>query len=149
MRVLAGVSPDTLEAMEANNPERAHRVKTDKFDGEIAVFVKDFQNDHGEPSSADYFKHPDRRSRSWSIQVRGVFNANSFAKLHIPAVSLQAPCPIGRFLSETVTGDDILFGNVFDRPLDLPYGSGAVLRLMEKKDPTLEQDLKCEKPWAL
>jgi len=72
MRVLAGVCPDTLEPIEANNPERVYKLNTDKFEGEIAVFLKDFQNEHGEPSSTDYFEHPGRRSHSWSIQVRGV-----------------------------------------------------------------------------
>ena len=71
MRVLAGVCPDTLEPIEANNPERAYKLNTDKFDGEIAVFLKDFQNEHGEPSSTAYFEHHERRPYSWSIQVRG------------------------------------------------------------------------------
>jgi hypothetical protein len=87
MRVLAGVSPETLEPIEANNPERAHRIKTDKFDGEIAVFLKAFQNEYGEPSSTNYFDHAERRSRSWSIQVRGAFDASSLAEYYAPTIS--------------------------------------------------------------
>ena len=36
----------------------------------------------------------------------------------------------GRFL-ETFNADDILFGNTFDRPLNLPWGSGAVFKFMQ------------------
>lgn len=55
----------------------------------------------------------------------------------------------GRFLDDSLTGDDILFGNVFDRPLSLPYGAGAVLKLMEVKDPTLQYDIDSKTPWLL
>lgn len=37
---------------------------------------------------------------------------------------------IGRFLKE-YSADDILFGNTFDRPLSLPWGSGAALSFMK------------------
>ena len=37
---------------------------------------------------------------------------------------------VGRFLQE-YSADDILFGNTFDRPLKLPWGSGAALRFMK------------------
>lgn len=36
----------------------------------------------------------------------------------------------GRFL-QTHSADDILFGNTFDRPLKLPWGSGAALKFMK------------------
>ena len=35
----------------------------------------------------------------------------------------------GRFL-QTHSADDIIFGNVFDRPLKLPWGFGAALKFM-------------------
>lgn len=43
----------------------------------------------------------------------------------------------------------MLFGNVFDRPLSLPYGSSAAIKFLHIADPTLEDDLYGEKPWAL
>jgi len=55
---------------------------------------------------------------------------------------------IGRFLKE-VSGDDVMFGNVFDRPLHLPYGSSAALGFVKLLDSTLEYDLQGDKPWAL
>ncbi len=37
---------------------------------------------------------------------------------------------IGRFL-RPMSADDVLFGNTFDRPLKLPWGSGAALKFMQ------------------
>jgi len=36
----------------------------------------------------------------------------------------------GRFL-KPVCADDVMFGNTFDRPLKLPWGSGAALKFMQ------------------
>lgn len=55
---------------------------------------------------------------------------------------------VGRFLKD-LNADDILFGNIFDRPLPLPYGSGAAIQFMHMIDPVLEDDLYSQKPWAL
>ena len=39
----------------------------------------------------------------------------------------------GRFLVPT-SADDILFGNTFDRPLKLPWGTSAILKFMQYVD---------------
>jgi hypothetical protein len=36
----------------------------------------------------------------------------------------------GRFLQH-YSADEILFGNTFDKPLKLPWGSGAALKFMQ------------------
>lgn len=55
----------------------------------------------------------------------------------------------GRFLHPHST-DDILFGNTFDKALNLPWGSGPALKLMKHIDSTLEHDLNSStRPWAL
>ena len=38
--------------------------------------------------------------------------------------------PVGRFL-QAHSADDILFGNIFERPLKLPWVFGAALRFMK------------------
>ncbi|KIK56908.1 hypothetical protein GYMLUDRAFT_46799 [Collybiopsis luxurians FD-317 M1] len=73
----------------------------------------------------EYFEREDRRGITWSIQVQG------------------------RFLQPR-SADDIMFGNTFDRPLHLPWGSGAALKFMSYIDPNLTHDLSSPtKPWAL
>ena len=55
----------------------------------------------------------------------------------------------GRFL-ESVSVDDLMFGNTFDKPIrdSLPYGTAAALKAVHYIDPSLEQDLYADKPWA-
>ncbi|EJD51323.1 DUF1769-domain-containing protein, partial [Auricularia subglabra TFB-10046 SS5] len=119
LRILAGPSPDQLSPISANDGA-AHEVKSDAFEGKIAVFLK-YEDESDLP---EYFDAPERAGVTWSIQVQGRF--------------LQAR-----------PASSVLFGNTFDRPLQLPWGTNAVLKFMHFVDPTLEQDLAGEKPWAL
>ncbi|RDB30093.1 hypothetical protein Hypma_014003 [Hypsizygus marmoreus] len=122
LRVLAGTSLSTLVPItDLVNTTNPHKLSSELFDGEVVVNIKGFPTRHGD----EYFGREDRRGITWSIQVRG------------------------RFLTPH-SADDILFGNTFDRPLWLPWGSGAALKFMHYIDPTLEHDLiSPTKPWAL
>jgi hypothetical protein len=107
------------------NTDTPHTISTDQFEGQVVVNIKGFTDPQGRVVDTEYFQRPDRKDITWSIQVQG------------------------RFL-EHHSADDILFGNTFDRPLKLPWGSGAALKFMNYIDPTLEHDLSSyTKPWAL
>ena len=54
----------------------------------------------------------------------------------------------GRFLIQGMTTDDILFGNQFERPLQLPTGTSLALRFAHWFDPGLEANLYATKPCA-
>jgi len=124
LRVLAGPSPDCLVPITANSNE-AHPIKSDLFDGQVVVHIKGFPDPEGNVLDSEYFGRADRQNTTWSIQVQG------------------------RFL-QTCSADDIMFGNTFDRPLKLPWGSGAALKFMKFIDPTLQHDLTSKtRPWAL
>lgn len=132
LRVLAGPSPSKLSPISVNTSQ-AHDVSSDVFEGRVVVHIKGFNTDGGEDEATlgpeRYFDREDRQNITWSIQVQG------------------------RFLRE-YDADDVLFGNVFDRPLKLPYGTSfvltPVLRFMNYVDPTLQHDLLSQsKPWAL
>ncbi|KAI0732740.1 hypothetical protein C8Q72DRAFT_816797 [Fomitopsis betulina] len=122
LRILAGPSLGELTLIAANS-NQAVDIKSDAFEGKVAAYIEGFVGASGELSDNAYFKK--RPSVSWSIQVQG------------------------RFL-KPYSADDIMFGNVFERPLKLPWGFGAALKFMNFVDPTLEQDLaSSSKPWAL
>jgi len=125
LRVLAGTSPEKMSVISSIvNTNTAHQIVSELFEGELVVNIKGFADREGEKDS-EYFTREDRQGITWSIQTRG------------------------RFL-KTYSADDILFGNTFDRPLKLPWGSGAALKFMHYVDPTLEHDLTSDtKPWAL
>ncbi|KAF8627911.1 hypothetical protein AX15_004174 [Amanita polypyramis BW_CC] len=126
LRILAGPSPDELVPItHLVNASLSYKLKTDLFDGEISVHIKDFMDDQGQVRHSGYFDREDRRGVTWSIQVSGRF-----------------------LVSHNV--DDIMFGNIFDRRLRLPRGSSAAFKFMKFIDPTLEHDLPSQtKPWAL
>ncbi|KAI0355966.1 DUF1769-domain-containing protein [Trametes cingulata] len=122
LRVLAGPSETELVPLKVNSGVPVE-ISSDAFEGRIAVFIKGLADAEGGKEDSDYFRK--RSGVTWSIQVQG------------------------RFLRE-YTADDLLFGNVFERPFKLPWGFGAALRFMNFIDPTLEHDLASRtKPWAL
>jgi len=126
LRVLAGPALTSLVPISyIVNTDKPHTISSDHFEGQVVVNIKGFTGPHGRILDSEYFHRPDRKDITWSIQVQG------------------------RFLQYHST-DEILFGNIFDRPLKLPWGSGAALKFMSYVDPTLEHDLGSQtKPWAL
>ncbi|KAI9509058.1 DUF1769-domain-containing protein [Russula earlei] len=124
LRVVAGPSLDALVPISVNS-DLPQNIVSDAFEGQIAAYIKGFPDEQGNALQSEYFNREDRKGVTWSIQVQG------------------------RFL-RPISADDVLFGNTFDRPLKLPWGSGAALKFMHFVDPTLEHDLASStKPWAL
>jgi len=123
---MAGTSLESMVSITTLvNTNESHELSSDLFEGELVAFIKDFPDENGNIRESEYFSREDRQGITWSIQVRG------------------------RFL-KPYSADDILFGNTFDRPLKLPWGTGAVLKFMNYVDPTLEHDLQSNtRPWAL
>ncbi|KZP06408.1 DUF1769-domain-containing protein [Athelia psychrophila] len=126
LRVLAGATPTSLEDITDHvNASTPIRIATPHFDGAIAVNIKGFPDPSGRVRDSAYFEQADRQGVTWSIQTQG------------------------RFLRD-LSADDVLFGNTFDRPLNLPWGFGPAIKFMSYMDPTLEHDLHSQtKPWAL
>eukprot|EP00656_Telonema_subtile_P003703 TRINITY_DN11680_c0_g1_i2.p1 TRINITY_DN11680_c0_g1~~TRINITY_DN11680_c0_g1_i2.p1 ORF type:complete len:842 (+),score=177.81 TRINITY_DN11680_c0_g1_i2:46-2526(+) len=66
----------------------------------------------------------DGKSRRFSIQIQGAF-------------------------TQDVCCDDVEFGAVFDKPINLPFGASIGLALAHKIDPALREDLEGESPWMM
>ncbi|KAJ4472999.1 hypothetical protein J3R30DRAFT_3513644, partial [Lentinula aciculospora] len=120
LRVLAGPDPNHLVSI-------THLVNTNapcKISSDLFE-GQIIANIKGFNRNTEYFERDDRKGVTWSIQVQG------------------------RFL-QPHSADDILFGITFERPLHLPWGSGAALKFMSYLDPNLSHDLTSQtKPWAL
>ncbi|KAH8828982.1 hypothetical protein DL96DRAFT_1021869 [Flagelloscypha sp. PMI_526] len=127
LRVLAGSSLDALQPIsDIINCGKSCKVSNRFFEGELSASIRDFINEEGEKvPNGPYFGQPGKDSITWSIVTKG------------------------RFLVP-INADDVLFGNTFDRPLKLPWGTSAALKFASYIDPTLEHDLSSTtKPWAL
>lgn len=109
LRVLAGPSAFELtDISDIVNTYQTHAIKSDRFEGLVCIHIKGFVGEDGKQRSSAYFEGAgsERKGVTWSIQVKG------------------------RFLKD-VRSDNVLFGNTFDRPLKLPWGSGAALKFMK------------------
>ena len=123
LRVLVGPSPHSLaDISDKVNTNEALPVVSDAFEGAISVQIKPFQAGHR--TSSDYFERPDRRGITWSIQVQGLSPPSPEGN------STPIKPPAGRFLQPQLA-DDVLFGNIFERPLTLPWGSSAAFQFMK------------------
>ncbi|KAG9120233.1 hypothetical protein FRC07_004355 [Ceratobasidium sp. 392] len=122
LKVSIGPNVDELREITYNDSS-SHAIRSPNFDGLVSIHIK---GEEGIASSGSdtYFAHESRSTHTWSIRIQG------------------------RFLKE-INGNNLLFGNVFDRPLTLPWGFGAALNFVQYVDPTLEHDLYGDKPWAL
>ncbi|CAG8447193.1 8310_t:CDS:2 [Diversispora eburnea] len=100
-------------------------IDTPYFVGRICVRVRDFKGivppGKTRRSSSPYFEG---NKEQYSIQVQG------------------------RFKGEKWTADNIIFGNDFDRKINLPPISRLGLKIMKWIDPCLETDIYNDKPWA-
>lgn len=68
LRILAGPSLSDLKEIRANSGQAAH-IATDAFEGDVAVYIKNFVDTDGDVPESVYFE--ERKDVTWSIQVRG------------------------------------------------------------------------------
>lgn len=70
LRILAGPSPTDLKPISANSGKPFH-VASESFEGDIAVYIKNFADPDGEVPDSSYFDQEERKDVTWSIQMQG------------------------------------------------------------------------------
>lgn len=124
LRILAGPSLSNLKEIQANTAKGVD-VSSTAFEGQVAVYIKGFADPSGEVQNSAYFETAQRKDVTWSIQFQGA----RAVKLSVNSC-LNISGPSGRFLKPH-SADDILFGNIFDRPLPIPWGFSTILGFMK------------------
>ncbi|KAI8802618.1 hypothetical protein BJ742DRAFT_533305 [Cladochytrium replicatum] len=116
----AGASRSELKEFHFND-EDGVSLRSELCEARLFVRLKNFPDTNDEPNSS-YFDQ--RRSAEYSIQIEITF-------------------------FEDYNGDEVLFGNDFDRKLRLPPGASIGLSIVQYMiDPTLEADISSSQPWA-
>ena len=145
LRVLAGPNANELTPIShLVNTSKAYHIKSDRFDGLVCVHVKGFVGTDGKMRESPYFNETVWTGNYCSGKGR---NGNGYGHndnadagtATMPGMGAQENRKgvtwsiqvTGRFLVDGLTSDDVLFGNTFDRPLKLPWGSGAALKFMQ------------------
>ncbi|CED83829.1 Protein of unknown function DUF1769 [Phaffia rhodozyma] len=132
LRVLGSSGSDAPKVLSPNSSEPTH-VSSDRFEGDILVRIKDFSGESADgkerkspEGETGFFTAGEREGSSWSIFVKGSFK-------------------------EEINADDLVFGNVFDKPIrdSLPWGTSVALKFMNFIDPNMKSDVYADKPWAL
>ena len=72
IRVLAGPTIHDLEEIKANSGN-GHKISTDAFEGEVAVFFRGFSNADGSEGDNAYFRSRKRKTCSIQFQGKPVF----------------------------------------------------------------------------
>lgn len=88
LRVLAGPSLDDLTPI-ATNSGKPLDIKSDAFEGNLAVYIKGFADASGRVGDSPYFEK--RKGVTWSIQMQGVFviivSVGELSYLHLDQVA--------------------------------------------------------------
>ncbi|KAF9110766.1 hypothetical protein BGX27_005910 [Mortierella sp. AM989] len=136
LRVSAGPSanPKDLKPITVNDDANPMLIESDEFIGQIVVRIRNLDKAFGyaEAQKEDGLKTmPDS---PWFTKPGADNNLSS--------VQIS-----GRFKREW-RGDQIVFGNQFERPLRLPPFSSIALKFIQFIDPGLKADIYSERPWA-
>ncbi|CAG8774945.1 3129_t:CDS:1, partial [Acaulospora colombiana] len=119
-------------------------IKSDRFEGIMSVHIKGFVDENGQARESAYFKGTNGNgSPKGTYAHTNVSSGTGYpaASGNVTPTNGNGGCDTSRkgvtwsiqvkgwFLQE-ISSDDVLFGNTFDRPLKLPWGSGAALKFM-------------------
>ncbi|KAI1319381.1 hypothetical protein EDD11_004247 [Mortierella claussenii] len=136
LRVSAGPSADQkdLKVINVNDDASPTLIESDEFIGQVVVRIKGLDKILGykEGQEEDGLKlMPDS---PWFTKPGG---DNNLSSIQIS----------GRFKREWA-GDQIVFGNQFEKPLRLPPFSSVALKFIQFIDPGLKADIHSDRPWA-
>lgn len=137
LRVSVGSSVEDLHLARVNDEKNPAIISNENFEGRITIRIQNFTGIRPsveDPASgpegtsalrSKYFDHNYAKNLTWSIQVQGRFK-------------------------KPVSGDALVFGNQFEKPIRdrLPWGTSVALKAINILDPNLRHDVYCDQPWA-
>lgn len=71
LRISAGPSLTNLTPIEPNS-DIPLDIKSDGFEGQVAVYIKGLPDENGRPGHNGYFDHSLRKGITWGIQLQGM-----------------------------------------------------------------------------
>lgn len=122
VRVFLGTLYETTQTIDVNGS--TSHVSSEALDAEVAVRIQNYRGPRGAKRTCSYFTGP-HSSDLYSIQLQVTFKKD-------------------------VNGDDLLWGNDFDKPIrdNLPYGYSMAYRIMKTMiDPGIDGDVNADRPY--
>ncbi|THH26539.1 hypothetical protein EUX98_g7649 [Antrodiella citrinella] len=110
LRILAGPSFSSLTKISANAAS-GFPIRTDAFEGEVAIFLKGFADTDGKVGESNYFDAEEREGVTWSVQVQvrreaipwGFTAVTSFMQYLDPTLEQDLTSPTPWALSPFIT----------------------------------------------
>ncbi|KAK9767547.1 hypothetical protein K7432_002599 [Basidiobolus ranarum] len=126
LRVRAGTDTklDNLKVIKVNDEENPIQLESPHFTGQLVVRIRDYDGltpDGSKPIKTSLYFEGNKDQ--YSIQIQGRFK-------------------------QQWNADEVVFGNTFDKKLNLPYGAGVALKVAKWIDPGLDADIHSDQPWA-
>ncbi|KAF9362122.1 hypothetical protein BGX26_000010 [Mortierella sp. AD094] len=136
LRVSAGPSadPKDLKPITVNDDANPMLIESDEFIGQIVVRLRNLDKAFGFAQGQIEDGLKSMPNSPWFTKPGGNNNLSS--------VQIS-----GRFKREW-QGDQIVFGNQFEKPLRLPPFSSIALKFIQFIDPGLKADIYADRPWA-
>ncbi|KAG0360839.1 hypothetical protein BG005_009803 [Podila minutissima] len=136
LRVSAGPTANLkdLKPITVNDDANPVWIESDEFVGQIVIRVKGLDKTAG-------YKQGAKEDNLKTVPDSAWFH-NSGGANHITSIQIH-----GRFKREWA-GDQILFGDQFERPLRLPPFTSTVMKFFHLMNPTLEAELSGTRPSA-
>ncbi|KAF8942605.1 hypothetical protein BGZ47_006316 [Haplosporangium gracile] len=136
LRVSAGPSadPKDLKVLPVNDDANPTLIESDEFIGQIVVRIKGLDKTFGYKEGQEQDSLETISESPWFSLPGGDNNLSS--------VQIS-----GRFKREW-PGEQVVFGNQFEKPLRLPPFSSIALKFIQFIDPGLKADIYCDRPWA-
>ncbi|KAG0225963.1 hypothetical protein BGW42_003980 [Actinomortierella wolfii] len=131
LRVSAGSSLQDLHVLNVNDDAHPFSIDTPDFVGQICVRVNGL-------SKTMWYEQSLAEDNFTPVPESPWFEGNN----NLSCIQVS-----GRFKKEH-RGDDIVWGNEFERPLKLPPFSSVAVKFGQYIDPGLQIDLYSDKPWA-
>ncbi|KAF9339463.1 hypothetical protein BGZ91_005832 [Linnemannia elongata] len=136
LRVSAGPSanPKDLKVIPVNDDANPTLIESDEFIGQIVVRIRGLDKTFGYKEGQEQDSLGIIPESTWFSLPGGDNNLSS--------VQIS-----GRFKREW-PGEQVVFGNQFEKPLRLPPFSSVALKFIQFIDPGLKADIYCDRPWA-
>ncbi|KAG0267666.1 hypothetical protein DFQ27_008446 [Actinomortierella ambigua] len=131
LRVSAGSSLQDLRVLNINDDAHPLFINTPDFVGQLCVRVRGL-------SKSMWYEQAQVDDNLTPLPESPWFEGND----NLSCIQVS-----GRFKKEH-RGDDIVWGNEFERPLKLPPFSSVAVKFGQYIDPGLQVDLYSDKPWA-
>jgi hypothetical protein len=111
------------------NSSTPNKIENEHFEGEISMWIKDYNGLKNGGEEDLYFGQPGREGSTYALVVKG---KSRLSALKNTSFSDLESVISGKHLGP-ISANDLLFGNVFEKPIrsSLPWGTSIAMKFIK------------------